>query len=602
MTTPSRDAARSRALAGLCLALCLGAACSEAGLQPKDKEQPPPADNLVQIDGSLCTDEPEKTNYPVKILFAIDASGSMQFTDPNRKIRDAVQGVVDRLRTNPSVKFAILSFNGIVRVNSAEAVTANNSYDHVTAQSLGKSASFFPGNQLPAGALDSITIRDAVTDYQGALAAVYRLLELDMLNSSPTERTRSKYVVVFLSDGWPNPMCNADCMNPQAQPVCLDRSTLPAGAKDAFPELKSCADYNQPYQIFAKVDQIMRLRDIYSVGDLRLHTAWLRDPNDMISGQFGYKPEDAKDLLFKMAVQHGNGTFADFYKGEDVNFANIDYTSILRPFSLSQVIAWNTSAAPAPAGRGPDTDGDGLSDAQEAILGTDPKQADTDGDGFRDGFEDQRRARGFDPLAASKPWYACTDKSDLDGDWLLTCEEQVLGTDPRLTDSDGDRIPDGLEVRYGTDPLVQDGAVDSDSDGVFNLQEAAAGTDPLTADPLLYRDHRTSYAITDRGERAGQQRCYDFSVSQVELAGTEGQKGPASRGVNRVLLYFGQAPRDAGERDPGRWRVACVEPVFVPPAYKLPVTGKVALSEADLRDSSKFDVRAHCVQVGAPAK
>ena len=587
----------------LALGLALGlSACSDAGLQPRDREQAPPADNLLQIDGSLCSDEPEKTNYPVKILFVIDASGSMQFTDPNRKIRDAVSAVVDRLRTNPSVKFAFIAFNGIVRVNSADPTNANNNFDHVTSQSLGKSASFYPGNQLPPGALDSVTIRDAVTDYQGALGATYRLLELDMLNAAPTERTRSKYVVVFLSDGWPNPQCNADCMNPQAQPVCADRSTLPPAAKDAFPELKSCQDYNQPYQIFAKVDQIMRLRDIYDVGDLRLHTAWLRDPADMVSGAFGYKPEDAKDLLFKMATQHGNGTFADFYKGEDVNFANIDYSSILRPFSLSQVMAWNTSAAPLPAGYAADTDGDGLSDDLEAQLGTDPKQGDTDGDGFRDGFEDQRRARGFDPLAASKPWYACTDRTDLDGDGLLTCEEQVVGTDARLTDSDGDRMPDGLEVRYATDPVTPDEAIDSDSDGVFNLQEAAAQTDPLTADALLYRDHRTSYAITDKGERAVQQRCYDFSISQIALQGTAGQKGPASRGLNRVLLYFGQAPRDAGERDPGRWRIGCVDAVFVPPAYKLPATGKLALSESDLRDSSKFDARAHCVQVGAPAK
>src|SRR5205823_3565624 len=33
-----------------------------------------------------------------------------------------------------------------------------------------------------------------------------------------------------------------------------------------------------------------------------------------------------------------------------------------------------------------DSDGDGLSDAQEIILGTDPFNPDTDGDGFSDGI------------------------------------------------------------------------------------------------------------------------------------------------------------------------------------------------------------------------
>ena len=43
-----------------------------------------------------------------------------------------------------------------------------------------------------------------------------------------------------------------------------------------------------------------------------------------------------------------------------------------------------------------DTDGDGLSDALEAELGTDPLNADTDGDGWSDG--DEVRVFGTDPL------------------------------------------------------------------------------------------------------------------------------------------------------------------------------------------------------------
>lgn len=47
------------------------------------------------------------------------------------------------------------------------------------------------------------------------------------------------------------------------------------------------------------------------------------------------------------------------------------------------------------AGRGTDSDGDLLTDAREAELGTDPKNKDTDGDGHLDGVE---VANGFDPL------------------------------------------------------------------------------------------------------------------------------------------------------------------------------------------------------------
>jgi hypothetical protein len=47
---------------------------------------------------------------------------------------------------------------------------------------------------------------------------------------------------------------------------------------------------------------------------------------------------------------------------------------------------------------GTDTDGDGLTDVQEAILGTDPNNPDTDADGASDGTE---AAAGTDPLDAS---------------------------------------------------------------------------------------------------------------------------------------------------------------------------------------------------------
>ncbi|MBV9084798.1 MAG: hypothetical protein JOZ62_19140 [Acidobacteriaceae bacterium] len=43
----------------------------------------------------------------------------------------------------------------------------------------------------------------------------------------------------------------------------------------------------------------------------------------------------------------------------------------------------------------PDSDGDGLSDAQERNLGTDPNNQDTDGDGYPDGLE---VLLGSDPL------------------------------------------------------------------------------------------------------------------------------------------------------------------------------------------------------------
>jgi len=91
---------------------------------------------------------------------------------------------------------------------------------------------------------------------------------------------------------------------------------------------------------------------------------------------------------------------------------------------------------------GCDKDGDGLSDKEEADLGTDPEDADTDGDGVDDG---QEVADGTDPTEA-----------DTDGDGLDDGEEQDNGCDPNDPDTDGDGYSDFDEVTEGSDPADED--------------------------------------------------------------------------------------------------------------------------------------------------
>jgi RHS repeat-associated protein len=111
-----------------------------------------------------------------------------------------------------------------------------------------------------------------------------------------------------------------------------------------------------------------------------------------------------------------------------------------------------------------DPDGDGLSNAQEAQLGTNPNDPDSDGDGINDG--DEVNTTATDPLDA-----------DSDDDGLSDGDEVNLhGTDPKDADSDDDGLSDGDEVNvHMTLPNV----ADTDGDGFDDGTEVDHTTDPL---------------------------------------------------------------------------------------------------------------------------
>jgi len=113
-----------------------------------------------------------------------------------------------------------------------------------------------------------------------------------------------------------------------------------------------------------------------------------------------------------------------------------------------------------------DTDGDGLTNNEEAQLGTDPLNPDTDGDALKDGEE--VKTYGTNPLVP-----------DTDND-ILPDGAEVLqhGTNPVNPDTDADLLNDGDEVNRKTDPLNPD----TDQDGLNDGTEVGLGTDPLKPD------------------------------------------------------------------------------------------------------------------------
>jgi hypothetical protein len=120
-----------------------------------------------------------------------------------------------------------------------------------------------------------------------------------------------------------------------------------------------------------------------------------------------------------------------------------------------------------PEGRDPDSRPDGPAVAADSEAGADALGGDATPDAA---FPPDGPAEVAAELAAAP--------KDSDGDGLPDDVELAWGTNPYSPDTDGDGANDGLEVQKGWDPH----SPDTDEDGLTDGQELTFGTDPLKED------------------------------------------------------------------------------------------------------------------------
>lgn len=200
-----------------------------------------------------------------------------------------------------------------------------------------------------------------------------------------------------------------------------------------------------------------------------------------------------------------------------------------------------------------DTDGDGLEDQDEYLLGLDAMKADTDGDGLTDCQEERHTVRaecetpyegleadggyGTDPkradsdpiggrLVRAPGWF--TDRTGTlpngpetgdgisDGEEVLGFQVLVPGgtrqvkTDPRDADSDNDGLGDGEERLYSGDPTVPD----TDGDGCED------GGDPFPDKAELLRPGLIDFTLDANGTRADVFFILEFAGSLLRIPST----------------------------------------------------------------------------------
>ena len=538
--------------AAACALAAALAACTDVGLEVPPDPPPPPFDDKLELHGEFCTRDPGLVTFPVKVLFVIDTSQSMNVTDPECGRCDAVQQIIDLLLPEDGVEIGVISFNGATAVLTQADTDGDGVLD---------ADGFTRDPEQLAVAVAELARGNATTDYEGALGVTLELLANDMLAASADDLSRAKYVVVFHSDGLPNPVT---------------------------------PDHNNPGRIWGLVDEMMALEEEFPVRDIRLHATYLSvdTPREV--------KDEATRLLAGMA-ERGGGTFRDFDVGRATSFVQIDFTAIRRLFALKSLVALNENAMPRNGETLSDSDADGLVDAEEAAVGADPLLRDTDDDGFSDLLEHRLRTSGYDVIGRHDA--DCSfedDRLDTDGDGLLDCEERFVGTSHTLFDTDADGFPDSLEFRFGANPSGDDTQDDPDFDGAPNEVELRAHMDPRRADAWRMADlgYRTT---VERLGFEGERQCFGWRVENVTLVETLARAVPGNEtlreGLNDVYVFLNETPFDDPE-DFGEYSVACVRVRYLPEQeLKFPPTGRVRLDQAVFVDPSRFDPLLDCVEV-----
>ncbi len=199
--------------------------------------------------------------------------------------------------------------------------------------------------------------------------------------------------------------------------------------------------------------------------------------------------EGAYQLQVRVTVGEGVGTHNTYLR-----LAALSPSGVGSSPAVTYAFQFDTIAAP-------DADGDGLSDALEATLGTSPNLPDTDGDGLTDcqevrhtvvaeckdpAFENTDGGFDTDPLEVDTDSDGLTDCQEVRHTTLPACQDLELaspdggyGTNPLKADTDADGLDDLSEINtHGTNPVK----ADTDEDGLLDGDEIDAGTDPFVRD------------------------------------------------------------------------------------------------------------------------
>ena len=528
---------RSLHARGLLFVLAFAAAgCTDAGLYAAGGAGPSGPDRS-EFRGTVCVPLASGDAFPVKVLFALEGGAGV---DPTliAKTAEAVTSVTTQF-SDQNISFALVGYHALATGYLGSFARDERVAQAITQYNSNKSESGPVSHRAPLKLAESIISGDMQTGCRGQVA-----------------RTRY-YIVLVMSTP------DTSCANP------VFNAGIDAKCNAFLPDEAQCSSC----ELARVTEELKAIGKKYNAGEVTVQPVYVRDMPDVVARYQAASIARAGGTELKEATVDNL---------EDV-LTSLNYASLQRALKLKRLIAMNRNALSRNGEVLVDSDGDGLSDEQEAEIGTDPTLVDTDYDGISDGVEVKM---GLKPAvivdANGNPTgenidivKGCNYANDEDGDRLNDCEERVLGTDSCITDTDGDGLPDLAEFLGGTNPLIAEDLADDDRDGLENVGELISHTDPISADIAFQQERGYGYDIQETTPTPDGRACYEIDIYNVTVVGTQKRPSPDGtgliipQGTNDIYIYF-QVGRDNDPRGTGIGSLFVPQIKFTPPATRKP--------------------------------
>ena len=499
--------------------------------------------NRISVTGEVCSQEPPSLPIKNYIMFIVDRSASMLvnqsfFTNsmgqPSDTTKEAIRDVNNFVINATAAGVADLHV-GIITYSTVVNVIAPFTAGGVTDTDI---------NNIP-DPIGTTNIADAITTAEQEIEAV-----IDQVVADDEDGDYNvAFTTIMLGDG------NADNGEPGEQLI----------------ETKD--------EIVFRAGRITRFDQIYPWVQTRMAMHLLIGADLQGSPSLLAKVRDLFICIAAEFVETGSGgsyeeIIADPGNPQAFTFDTPNINATAGPNQIKSLFAANINVVPD-SSQGIwdfhlDSDGDGLTDDEELVLGSDPLVYDTDGDGCGDHTES---ITSFDPQVVDCDCDDDGDRDDPDGDGLVTCEEKLNNTNPFHPDSDGDAIPDRFEVLNKMNANdFNDALLNKDGDSINNREEFFYHLDlnnsnPPNTDAISYRYDLNTAQINAEG-----QYCVTFTISNIMVLET------LQGGVNNIQVV---ALEDANNQvlQQNRYNLVNIQVTYINDQLQGPSSYDIALDD-----------------------